>query len=144
MNTCFALIEEEERNRALTDYGSGWGCCHCLHSSNWGDMLQSHLHSFSFPRIGEYGHWHSPEPWMSSYIPSQDTPIFRAKRGLEVSVTHLKELEGRMPVNLTMTLLPQERNVKILSLSKMSSYSYFTIVPQRHTLLIKTLLQFTH
>lgn len=79
---------------------------------------------------------------MSSYIPLQDTPIFRVKRRLEVSVPHLKELDGRMPVNLTMTVLPQESNVKILSLSKMSSY--FTIVLQRHTLLIKTLLQFTH
>lgn len=147
MNTWFfsdRWKKTESHTHTLIVYGSAWGCFSCLHSSNRDNTPQRYFHSFSFPKIGNMITYRVQSFRKALTFLCKTHLYLRAKKRLSFSVTHLKELEGRMPFDLTMTQLPQERRLKILSLQKMSSYSYFRVVPQRHTLLIKTLLKFSH
>lgn len=148
MNTWFfsdRWKKTESHTHTLTVHGSAWGCFSCLHSSNWDNTLQRYFHSFSFPKIGNMITYRVQNFGKALTLLCKTHLYLEQRSGWHFHFfTHLKELEGRMPFDLTMTQLPQERRMKILSLQKMSSYSYFRVVPQRHALFIKTLLKFTH
>ena len=138
----FSFVLKNKRRKkqsALTVLWNSLGCISCFIHQTGIIHHRCIFHCLVFPGLGI---WSSQlrvlEELLTYYIFKILTYLEQREhwKFQSPSLKPMKELENRGPIYLAMIPLPQETNIKILSLSKIGSYVYFTIMSQMTILII--------